>query len=218
VERVKLGFYISRRATRFNKILDISTYEMLDSIKVVFSDDVETDYLKDKLLKLNIPYVLYNFKDIPEDEKDKNLVLSNYLLEVLNKYKIDYCFSFGAHILKGDLLVQYKNKIINFHPSLLPHYPGRKAIDQAIQANSFILGNTAHFIDEGVDTGPIIMQSVQHVNIFLDNGYDAILDVQLEMYKHLYTLLKSNRIKVSHNKVYIEGADYGSYSIFPNVR
>lgn len=45
--------------------------------------------LIDKLLKLNIPYVLYNFKDIPEDEKDKNLVLSNYLLEVLNKYKIE---------------------------------------------------------------------------------------------------------------------------------
>ena len=214
---MNLGFYISIKATRFSKILDIDNSEMLKSIKVVFSDDVKNDYLMSRLSQLNIPYILLNYKDISPNQKDKNLFLSDTLLDILKKHEIDYCFSFGAHILKGDLLEQYKNKIINFHPSLLPQFPGKKAIDQAVDANSNMLGNTAHFIDKGVDTGPIILQSIQHVNVFYEKGYDGVLDIQLEMYKKLYSLLKDKRIKVIDNKVYIQGADYSSYKIFPQI-
>lgn len=214
---MNLGFYISGKATRFNKILDMDNIEMLKSIKIVFSDDIENNYLESKLSLLNIPYILLNYSDIPSDQKDKNLFLSNTLMEILKKYEVDYCISFGAHILKGDLLEEYKNKIINFHPSLLPQFPGIDAIDQAVKAKSTMIGNSAHFIDEGVDTGPVILQSFQHMNVFFEKGYDGILDTQLEMYKQIYSLLKDKRIKVIDNKVYIEGANYSAYKIFPQI-
>lgn len=100
----------------------------------------------------------------------KNLELSNNLLQVLREYEIDYCFSFGAHILKGKLLEEYENRIINFHPSLLPAYPGIKSIDRAIADKVNLLGNTVHFIDAGMDTGPIIMQSVIPSVAFYEGG------------------------------------------------
>lgn len=214
---MKIGFYISGKATRFSKILAIDHPEMLESIKVVFSDDRTNDYLEAELSRLGIPYVLLNYPDIPSEEKDKNLFLSDALLEQLKKYEIDYCMSFGAHILKGEILEEYENKMINFHPSLLPQFPGIDAIDQAVHANASIIGNTAHFIDEGVDTGPVILQSFQHVNVFFEKGYDGILDTQVGMYEHLYSLLRDKKIKVMDEKVYIEGADYSACNIFPHL-
>lgn len=215
---MNFGFYISGRAARFNKILDIGDAEILESIKVVFSDDVKNDYLKSRLSAAGIPYILWNYDDIPAEQKDKNLFLSNQLLEVLKEYEIDYGISFGAHVLKGDLLEEYKNKIINFHPSLLPHFPGIDAIDQSVEAGCNIIGNTAHFIDEGVDTGPVILQSVQHIKAYYEKGYDGVLDTQVEIYKKLYYLLKNDLIKVTGRKVYIEGADYSAYHIFPQIK
>ena len=59
---------------------------------------------------------------------------------------------------------------------MLPSYRGRKPIDQAVSDNAFIVGSTAHFIDEGTDTGPIIMNVVQNMEGFYEGGYDKILD------------------------------------------
>lgn len=214
---MNLGFYVSGKATRLSKILDIKNTEMIKSIKFVFSDDDNTDYLKEKLLEMDIPYILLDYKSILTEGKDKNLILSNKLLQILDFYDVDYCFSFGNHILKGILLEKYKNKIINFHPSILPQFPGRNAIDKAIEAGVNILGNTAHFIDKGIDTGPIILQSVQSVNVFYEKGYNGILDVQVDMYKKIYQLIKNNKIIVMNNKVHIEGANYIDYEIIPNI-
>lgn len=214
---MNLGFYVSGKATRLNKILDLKNEEMIKSIKFVFSDDENTDYLKEKLLKMEIPYVLFDYNDIITDEKDKNLILSNKLLQILDYYDTDYCFSFGNHILRGILLEKYKNKIINFHPSILPAFPGRKAIDKAIEARVNIIGNTAHFIDKGIDTGPIILQSVQPINVFYEKGYNGILDVQVDMCKKIYQLIKNNRIIVIDNEVYIKDANYTDYKIIPNI-
>jgi phosphoribosylglycinamide formyltransferase 1 len=219
MENIKLniGFYLSSKATRFNKILDENNLDLIKNIKVVFSDDVQNLYLKDKLDKLNIKYVLVNYKDINVEKGRKNLFLSDKLLGTLQENNVDYCFSFGAHILKGKLLEVYENRIINFHPSILPAFPGIRSIDQAIEAKSNLLGNTAHFIDAGVDTGPIILQSVIPAIAFYEGGYDAILDIQIEMLNKIFTLLRNNRVKVFDGKVIIEEADYNSYFIFPCI-
>jgi len=135
----------------------------------------------------------------------------------MKKNEVDYCFSFGNHILKGDILKEYKNKIINFHPSLLPSYPGRNAIDRAIEDNAPILGNTAHFIDEGIDTGPIILQSVISSEAFYKNGYDFILDLQIEMLFQLDKLLEKNCIEIKENKVKIKNANINASFIIPKI-
>ena len=61
--------------------------------------------------------------------------------------------------MKNPLIQKYDKRIINFHPSILPSFKGLNAIDQELKAKVRFLGNTAHFIDEGIDSGEIIIQS-----------------------------------------------------------
>ena len=61
-------------------------------------------------------------------------------------------------IKSKELLEKYKNRIINIHPSLLPKYPGEDAQEQAFKAGEKISGLTIHFVDAGLDSGPIILQ------------------------------------------------------------
>lgn len=213
---MNFAFYISGKGTRLKKFLE-HNLKFNKKIKVVLSDDSDNLYLKECIEEKGIKYLLYNFKDLKVNKVEKNEYLSNIFLDELKKNKVDYCFSFGSHILKGKLLEEYKNKLINFHPAILPSYPGKYSIDQAVKDNAFVIGNTAHFIDEGLDSGPIIMNSVQNIDVFFEKGYEAILDNQIYMLEKLISLLEQNRIKIEKNKVKIIGANYSNISFFPEI-
>jgi phosphoribosylglycinamide formyltransferase-1 len=140
---------------------------------------------------------LINYKhDITLTKKQQSDLFSLFLLNQFKSKGIDYIFCFGSKILKKNLINQFKNKIINFHPSLLPKYPGLNAIDQAIENNEKELGNTAHFIDEGIDTGQIILQCKISANKFVD--YDTVLDLQIEMLRILWNTIKNDPSKLIH--------------------
>lgn len=84
---------------------------------------------------------------------------SGALLETLKSLNPDYIFSLGfMKILNPEIVNVFKNKILNSHPSLLPKYPGAHAVKDALAAGEAKTGFTIHFVDEGVDTGPIILQ------------------------------------------------------------
>ena len=61
-------------------------------------------------------------------------------------------------LLSGDFIARFRHRVINVHPALLPSFPGLDAIGQAIEHGVRVTGVTVHFVDEGVDTGPILMQ------------------------------------------------------------
>ena len=61
-------------------------------------------------------------------------------------------------LLSPDFVGRFRNRVINVHPALLPAFPGINAVQQAIDHGAKITGVTVHFVDEGVDSGPIIMQ------------------------------------------------------------
>jgi phosphoribosylglycinamide formyltransferase-1 len=61
-------------------------------------------------------------------------------------------------LLTDDFIRRFRNRVINVHPALLPSFPGLDAIGQAIAHGARVTGVTVHFVDEGVDTGPILMQ------------------------------------------------------------
>ncbi|MDN7244594.1 phosphoribosylglycinamide formyltransferase [Planococcus shenhongbingii] len=210
---MNFAFYVSGRASRLRKALaeDLPVFQ---DVKVIFSDEIETAYLEAEIVKKGIEFKLLDYKKIL---RNKNLVISNTLLETLKSHEIDYCFCFGRHLLKGDLLKEYENRIINFHPAILPLFPGINSIDQALEAKASVLGNTAHFIDEGMDTGPIILQNVVSVEVFKESGYDGVMDYQLVMLDKIYGWLKENRITVEDRKVLIQGSDYRSPAFFPSL-
>jgi formyltetrahydrofolate deformylase len=72
------------------------------------------------------------------------------------------------------LVAQYRHRIINIHPSLLPYYPGANAYKQAFEEGVRVSGCTAHFVTEQLDEGPVILQDVFHIRV----GEDALDDVK----------------------------------------
>jgi phosphoribosylglycinamide formyltransferase-1 len=211
---MNIAFYISGKGKRFRKIFN-SELEVISDTKVVFSDSSENDDLKTQLELFGIAYTSMPYSEIHASGKNKSIILSEGMLQLFKKNNIDYVFCFGDNILKEPLISEYENRIINFHPSILPMFPGRKALDAAINAKSFLVGNTAHFIDAGIDTGPIIMQSISHISVLAEGNYDSVLDLQITMLSNIYKWLKQGKISVNNCRVNIAGASYGNTFFCP---
>ena len=206
------AIYISGRSSRLLEFIRGYGRIARERIGVVISDTIIDDELKEKLILTNISICAY--------EEHSASDFSDFMLNALREYDIDYCFSFGSSILKGKILEVYKNRIINFQPSILPMYPGINAIDQAYKSEkeTFLIGNTAHFIDEGIDTGDIIMQSVIPIRAYNDTkDYDVVLNLQIEMLVQLINIIDNNRLFQKDGKPYIEGADYFRSTIYPYI-
>lgn len=216
---MKYAFYISGRSGRLFKFLNQTDSELRGGgVKLVVSDALIDEKLQLVLTEYGITTEVIDDKKLDGSRKQKNRMISDFMLEKLVEHGIDYCISFGSHILSGNLLKEYENKLINFHPAILPMFPGKKSIDQAVNhGNVLLVGNTAHFIDSGMDTGPIIMQSVIPLKAFNDTkDYDIILDLQIEMLNKLLGVLENGRLHFLNGKPVIDGADYHESMIFPD--
>lgn len=218
---MRFAFYISGKSTRLLHYLTHEYRQSKPDISVIVSEYKVEDRLNKILKELGIPVSIFEYKNLKGiNNKEKNLELSEKIMNKLDYYEVDYCFSFGSHILSGQLLKKYEYHLINFHPSLLPMFSGQNAIDQAVEAkNIFLVGNTAHFIDNGIDTGKIIMQSVIPIQNFFDSSgnYDSVLNLQTTMLDQLIGIINDNRLNVEGDRVRIQGADYAKSHIYPFI-
>jgi phosphoribosylglycinamide formyltransferase 1 len=97
--------------------------------------------------------------------KGKRSQFDKEIIITLRKYKVTptnglVCLAGFMRIVSPYFIKEYKNKILNIHPALLPAFPGLDAQKQAIEFGAKYSGCTVHFVDEGVDTGPIIIQEI----------------------------------------------------------
>ena len=212
---MRISFYVSGSAGRLRKILKQAPKATLELIKIVVCDNLRNEDLHQLLSEHNIKMVSFDYKTLHSDKKKRSEVLSDTLNSLFKENEIDYCFCFGEHILNGQLLKDYKNKIINFHPSILPMFPGLNAVDQALDAGAKLLGNTAHFIDEGIDTGPIIMQNIVTLEFFEKHGYDGVLDQQITLFNRILDCLINESLLIEDKKVILKNYDYSKTVFFP---
>ena len=96
-----------------------------------------------------------------------------WALETLQRYEVDLVvLARYMQILTADVVAAFRNKIINIHPSLLPHFPGAAPYRQAYESGVRVTGCTAHFVTEDLDEGPIILQDVFHIDVGTDTAAD----------------------------------------------
>ncbi len=100
-----------------------------------------------------------------KDFKGSRLEYDKKIISTLEMYGVTpknglVCLAGFMRIISPEFVKKYKNRIINIHPALLPAFPGLDAQKQAIEYGSKYSGCTVHFVDSGVDTGPIILQSI----------------------------------------------------------
>ncbi len=128
------------------------------------------------------------------------------MINCFNAHNTDLIVAAGyMRILSPFFINYYTNRIINIHPSLLPSFRGKDAQQQALDCGVRIAGCTTHFIDSGVDTGPIILQAA--VKVYTDDNADTLSSrIILEEHKILsesVRLFCEDRLDIKEKKVII---------------
>jgi phosphoribosylglycinamide formyltransferase-1 len=125
-------------------------------------------------------------------------------VEALQEANVDYILLAGfMRILKGDFLRAFPQRVINIHPALLPSFPGLEAWKQALDYGVKVTGCTVHFVDQGVDTGPIIAQQTVAV---LDPDtpeslHERIQQAEHALYPKVVDALARGKIRVEGRRV-----------------
>ena len=101
-------------------------------------------------------------------------------------------------LLSGGFVARFRGRIVNVHPALLPSFPGLDAIGQALEAGVETTGVTVHFVDEGVDTGPVILQREVPVPADRDRERleEAVHAVEHELYPEAIGMLARGRVRI----------------------
>jgi len=132
------------------------------------------------------------------------------IVKELFKRDIEYiCLAGFMRILGENIVTAFPNRIINIHPSLLPAFPGLEAQRQALDAGVEESGCTVHFVDSGVDTGPIIMQTKVKVSK-TDSEQSLskkILEQEHIIYPKVLSALLEQRITIENGKVIIRNSN-----------
>lgn len=180
------------------------------------------DYSKEKDLGGEIVLVFSNNKDAyalkrAERHGIKNVVIDPEEFEtrekfdlkvmgILKKEKIDLIVLAGYMLLLSPRFVsEFRNRILNIHPALLPSFKGTHAIKDAYEYGVKVTGVTVHFVDEGMDSGPIILQEPVYVddNDTLDKLEEKIHEVEHRIYPLAVKYFCEGRLKVEGRKVRI---------------
>ncbi len=164
----KTAVFLSGRGSNFQALYDFSLKnESLFSIDLVISDKKKAPGL-DKARDYGIP--AFHIK--PRSFESRGCY-EKHLLELLKEHNVELVCLAGYMRIVGAVLVEgFRNRIINIHPSLLPSFPGLDAQGQAFDYGVKVSGCTVHFVDEGMDTGPIILQKT--VSVFEGDTRDSL--------------------------------------------
>ena len=198
---MRVAVLASGRGSNFQSIIDASKENRLPNCKIeLLIVNKKEAYAVERAKKHNIAY------KIIESENKKREDFDRQMLEVLTKNKIEIVVLAGfMRILSKPFITKYKNRIINIHPSLLPLFPGANAHRDVIESGAKKSGCTVHFVDEGVDTGPIIMQKAVAVD---ENDNEEtlaakILPLEHQIFPKALHLLTSKKLEIKEGKVTI---------------
>jgi len=129
------------------------------------------------------------------------------IVEALQAAQVDLVVLAGfMRIVTETILDVYRNRVLNIHPALLPAFPGLHVQKKAIEYGAKFSGCTVHFVDTGVDTGPIVIQAVVPI---LDDDTEESLSARIlarehQIYPRAIQLFAENRLKICERRVIID--------------
>ncbi|KPB05868.1 phosphoribosylglycinamide formyltransferase [Bacillus sp. CHD6a] len=164
----RIAIFASGSGSNFQAITDACQKGLLDATPALLVCDKPGAFVVERATTADIPY----FAFAPKSYKTKEEFEEHILLE-LKRYEVDFIVLAGYMRLIGPTLLNaFKGKIVNIHPSILPAFPGLDAVGQALKYGVKLTGVTIHFVDEGMDTGPIIAQ--QAIEIGQDDTRETV--------------------------------------------
>jgi phosphoribosylglycinamide formyltransferase-1 len=201
VAKLRVGVLASGRGSNLQAIIDSSLEGRIDVEVAVVISDVEDAFALERAREAGIPAVhvppgKFRTKLTPESEQR--------CVEVLEEHDVEVVALAGfMRILHDDFLNRYAGRVVNIHPALLPSFPGLHGQRQALDYGVKWSGATVHFVDAGIDTGPIILQAA--VPVLDDDTEDTlaarILEQEHRIYPEALQLLAKRKLRVEGRRV-----------------
>ncbi len=168
VDKMNLAVLASGYGSNLQAIIDaVDRGEVDGRVKTVISD-VEEAYALERARRHNIEAIYINAKDFSGRK-----AFNEALAALLEAREIDLVILAGYMRLVSPVIInKFRGKIMNIHPSLLPSFPGLEGVKQALDYGVKVSGCTVHFVDEGLDTGPVILQEV--VPVYDDDTVESL--------------------------------------------
>lgn len=137
------------------------------------------------------------------------------LVDFFKDDNVDYFLSFYTKIFTEVLLNNYKNRVLNFHPSILPACPGKDGFGDTIKFGSKFIGSTLHFVDSGIDTGlPLIQSSFPYQPFLkLEENRHRVFIQQCKIFIQFVEWANQNRVK----SFYVLDSKYEQSEFSPNL-
>lgn len=203
MKKVKLGVLVSGRGSNLQAIIDnIEKGSLAAELVVVVSDQPDA-YALDRARKHGIAAVHVSAKGYRGKRDEYDALLAREL----QKHEVDLvCLAGFMRIITPTLIKAYPNRILNIHPALLPAFPGLHVQKAALAHGAKFSGCTVHFVDEGMDTGPIIIQAVVPV---LDNDTEDSLSARIlaqehKIYSRAIQLYAEGRLTIEGRRVLVK--------------
>ena len=204
VERLRVGVLASGRGSNLEAILKACARPDFPARVVIVISDRERAVALDRARAAGVPAVFVNPKDFADREQ-----FDLALVRQLEAYQVGLvCHAGFMRILSPAYIRAFTGRALNIHPALLPAFPGLHAQRQALEHGVKVSGATVHFADEGVDTGPIVLQACVPV---LDSDTEETLAARILIEEHrLYPkairLFAQGRLRLGGRRVTIEEA------------
>lgn len=202
---LRLGVLASGRGSNLQAIIDAIEAKVLDATIVLVVSNKKDAIALERANRHGIRGLFLDPKSVA-GEPDLRRAYDEKILEVLKKHEVQLVLLAGyMKIVTTVLIDAYQWRMMNIHPSLLPSFPGLHAQQQALDAGVKVSGCTVHFVTEGVDQGPIIVQTAVPVNE--NDSVDAlsarILEQEHRLYPRAIQLFAEGGLAVEGRKVRI---------------
>jgi phosphoribosylglycinamide formyltransferase-1 len=208
-----LGVLASGRGSNFQSIIDsINSGFLKVRISCLITDNPDA-YALERAEKHGIEQIVTR----PKDFADRGAYYSHIARELEDRGVELVILAGFMRVVGKELIRQFPNRIMNIHPALLPSFPGLHGQKQAVDYSVKISGCTVHFVDEGVDTGPVIIQAA--VPVYDDDTEDSlserILKQEHKIFPFAIKLFSEGKIRVEGRRVTIQGPRSDSMLINP---
>jgi len=174
-QKYRLGVLGSGKGSNFTSIADACAAGTVPAAIALVVSDVADAPILERARDRGLPAQFIppgKFRTKLDDEAERAYI------EALQKARIDLVVLAGfMRILKGEFLRAFAQRVINIHPALLPSFPGLEAWKQALDYGVKVTGVTVHFVDQGIDTGPILGQQMVPV---LEGDTPATLQARIQ--------------------------------------
>ncbi len=201
---MRLGVLASGSGSNLQSILDACAAGRVPADVAVVLCNVAGAKALERAERARVPAVL-----LPHGTYASREAYDEEVVALLRRHRVDLvCLAGFMRLITPVLLRAFHNKILNIHPSLLPAFPGMHAVRKALDAGVRVSGCTVHVVDEGTDTGPIVIQAAVPV---LDGDTEETLAARILVQEHrcyprAIALWAQGRVRIEGRRVRIDGA------------